>query len=1020
MLSDQQKGKQCGENLTIADQSAIRVCINDFVVRGLLPFNERRMRALNEALNTRRGLRGTLFSATKKLFSAGPKPGVAGKVPANPGYLTDSPEILLRRLGDISFLLQHYTMAYTSYHQVKRDFQNDQAYNHYAAALEMTSLSLFMGSGVRREPHPYYDECINVYLNLCKAPLYAMRATLVHCECLVSRGYYLSAASWFIKMTNDEADLNSGLLLEQGAHCYVRMDPPSLRKYAFHLVLAGHRYSKAGQRKHALRCYKNAWDIFKGKGWSLAENHIGFTIGRLSYNTRDIDGAYDAYQSLLTHDEKSVHVMHSQILFQKGIQDFVSVVQIYLQSQAPGSTVELPIPIVDNNRIHLSLFGEQFAGVVKETPDFDKVKRRGEVELEERAHNLITEGRISFFKPSQTVFSGDTLNTFRPICAINETVTVLIPLKNPLQVPLTLSNISLHCLHSPRDPNHPIKQIKTPSRGSSPDLSYKNKQKTAAKDQVETSELARLVLGPEEDVIISLSVTPLVEGNLTIASLIYHLVSTKAVDKQGPDGNKESVMENMIPGKINLHPRGPRLNNTKDQRVGQVYGIDNRLNLLVTSPLPKVELKTASLPSHLFCGEVKCAVIEATNTGATPLTNLCLVTSRPCSLGEVRLSPFQPVVHPRGGQYCHVIDPTYKDPPAALVDLPDGQLNPGQTAYIAVWVYGGEEARTYDLVTLLYFTPSTDIPGVTHRAVSTETKVNVSVSVTVESQVCNITPTSHNKLHLLGSVVVNNVGYYSLSLQDLHVTQLSLVSDRWILQSLESNIPLVVYPGASINIPFRAELALKESAYFSSVSLGSGPLVDTSANHVLDLYKRSQACCEVNKNCADKSSPQFNMGMLVFWEGSVSEEGNKTRVLHAQHHTALQTSLVPLPDQLLSLGLSYKESWTADFKTSPLLPVPVTLHITNCFNSSLTVMVTANTTAGRPTPPKDTLPFMWSGMVQHKIEIPDHVTQSVNLTAVFSTPGVYNINQFTVSVLGESGVLPQVIDSTSLLRVDAL
>ena len=57
--------------------------------------------------------------------------------------------------------------------------------------------------------------------------------------------------------------------------------------------------------------------------------------------------------------------------------------------------------------------------------------------------------------------------------------------------------------------------------------------------QVETSELARLVLGPEEDVIISLSVTPLVEGNLTISSLIYHLVSTKAVDKQGTDGNKE-------------------------------------------------------------------------------------------------------------------------------------------------------------------------------------------------------------------------------------------------------------------------------------------------------------------------------------------------------------------------------------------------------------------------------------------------------------------------------------------------
>ena len=56
---------------------------------------------------------------------------------------------------------------------------------------------------------------------------------------------------------------------------------------------------------------------------------------------------------------------------------------------------------------------------INPTLDFDKAKRRGEVELEERAHNLITEGRISFFKPSQTVFSGETLNTFRPICAIN-------------------------------------------------------------------------------------------------------------------------------------------------------------------------------------------------------------------------------------------------------------------------------------------------------------------------------------------------------------------------------------------------------------------------------------------------------------------------------------------------------------------------------------------------------------------------------------------------------------------------
>ena len=43
-------GKLCGDKLTIADQAAIRNCINEFVVRGLLPSCERRMKELNEVI----------------------------------------------------------------------------------------------------------------------------------------------------------------------------------------------------------------------------------------------------------------------------------------------------------------------------------------------------------------------------------------------------------------------------------------------------------------------------------------------------------------------------------------------------------------------------------------------------------------------------------------------------------------------------------------------------------------------------------------------------------------------------------------------------------------------------------------------------------------------------------------------------------------------------------------------------------------------------------------------------------
>ena len=46
---------------------------------------------------------------------------------------------------------------------------------------------------------------------------------------------------------NQDSDLRSALLLEQAAHCFLRLKQPMPRKYTFHMILAGHRFSKAGQ-----------------------------------------------------------------------------------------------------------------------------------------------------------------------------------------------------------------------------------------------------------------------------------------------------------------------------------------------------------------------------------------------------------------------------------------------------------------------------------------------------------------------------------------------------------------------------------------------------------------------------------------------------------------------------------------------------------------------------------------------------------------------------------------------------
>ena len=64
----------------------------------------------------------------------------------------------------------------------------------------------------------------------------------------------------FILIMQD-SDLRSALLLEQASHCFIRMKQPMVRKYAFHMILAGHRFSKAGQRRHALRAYQQSLQV---------------------------------------------------------------------------------------------------------------------------------------------------------------------------------------------------------------------------------------------------------------------------------------------------------------------------------------------------------------------------------------------------------------------------------------------------------------------------------------------------------------------------------------------------------------------------------------------------------------------------------------------------------------------------------------------------------------------------------------------------------------------------------------
>lgn len=179
---------------------------------------------------------------------------------------------------------------------------------------------------------------------------FATRATLLSVECLRMAKLYSEAAKQLIRMTSTDADMPSALLLEQAAHTFLKSNPPHYRKYAFHIVLAGHRYSKCGQKKHAFRCYKQAYQVFENRDWSLAEDHIQYTIGKQAVTLKKLDEASAALAHLLRPSSLQSSAQQSAFL-----REYIATQKIFLK-QCNGTSdtlLEISLPKIASKSVRV-------------------------------------------------------------------------------------------------------------------------------------------------------------------------------------------------------------------------------------------------------------------------------------------------------------------------------------------------------------------------------------------------------------------------------------------------------------------------------------------------------------------------------------------------------------------------------------------------------------------------------------------------------------------------------------------
>ncbi|KAM9383796.1 trafficking protein particle complex subunit 8 isoform 4-T4 [Pholidichthys leucotaenia] len=1002
--SSNQAAGSHGACLTLNDHDRIRQFIQEFTFRGLLPHIEKNIRQLNDQLVSRKGLSRSLFTATKKWFGGGKAPEKSISEPKSTCgllYPPEAPELQIRKMADLCFLVQHYELAYSCYHTAKKDFVSDQAMLYAAGALEMAAVSAFLQGGAPR-PYPahYMDTAIQTYRDVCKNMVLAERCALFSAEILKSQGKYSEAATLLIKMTSEDSDLRSALLLEQAAHCFINMRNPMVRKFAFHMILAGHRFSKAGQnkeeyqttnplvvkqsgeqRRHALRCYCQAMQVYRERGWSLAEDHINFTIGRQSFTLGQPENAVAAFRQILVSDSRQTATQQGAFLRE----------YLYVHKNVMGpneiSLAQLPLPCIHASATRV-YFGherrlaegeKQAATHVSLDQEFDQDLSAMWCSLEEQLVASANRGVIPVsFQPTQCCLNSQTDNLRHPLAVVEEPVIVEVTFRNPLKVSLALSSLSLLWWFTTDS---------TPSKEKAAGETFTNEETCAVgkshKDDVVTTEVIQdFHMGPEETKTARLRLLPHRTGQLNIVGVVYNLSAAPTGKSAETEAGQQDLDVLVVWGKQDLKIRGPRLNLTKEDKMVVRHGPDRRLEPIITPPMPLMEVFFLQFPTALLCGEIRKAYVEFCNVSGVPLCGLRVASTHPdfFTFGSQATTPLTPV-SPSSAENCSAyktlavsLQPgsestemlvSAKDfsQPSGVMEIPieGGTLQPGESTQLPLWLRGPDQEGVHEINFLFYYESTEKGLKISHRVLRHTVFICASRSLSVQASACRSSVPPHHSVEDKGCggtlvfIDVENINTSEGGVREFHIVQVSSSSRHWRLHKYinpnkEKDCKLSSRERAKLCFratrckPHQTTSDDLEKYTFVDLNLGNERIISsstpcgdfffrccrTSEFKQVDLVSsmtgsvtKSQGPLSVERRDSDisdiaKKCNEMDLNMIIIWKAYVVED-NKQLILEGQLHVALQT--MGKPASSLTPKEEAQEMVLLKFKSE--LPPPV-------------------------------------------------------------------------------------------------
>ncbi|KAK4777160.1 hypothetical protein SAY86_005848 [Trapa natans] len=490
-------------------------------------------------------------------------------------------------------MLRDYELALSNYRLISTDYKLDKAWKRYAAVQEMMGAAYFMLNHSWKESEHCMENAFNTYLkNVPAGHQNATRCGLWWVEMLKTRDQFKEAAGVYFLIAGEES-LHSAVMLEQASYCYLYSKPPMLRKYGFHLVLSGNQYKKSDQIKHAIRTYRRAVSVFKGTTWSYIKDHVHFHIGQWYAFLGLYDAAVIHMLEVLmcSHQSKT-----TQELFFKNFLNF------FQKTGKACELLKLPLPIIDASSLKVVFEDHRTYASSAAVSVTESLWRSFEEEVipslsTARTNWLEVQSKFTSRRPKES-----------NICVVGEIIEVGVEFKNPLQISIPLTGISLICELSERSDDGQTDANITGGMLNDQDSKLAADRLLNSSASVVLSDVD-CVLEGGSTTMVKLIVTPREEGILKIVGVKWKISGS-------------------VSGCYNF-VANPMKKKTTTRTRKHMHSFSDNLKFAVIKSLPKLEGLIHSIPERVYAGELRYLTLELSNKSEVAVKNLKMKISHP-------------------------------------------------------------------------------------------------------------------------------------------------------------------------------------------------------------------------------------------------------------------------------------------------------------------------------------------------------------------------------------------------------